>query len=222
MALYNAEIILKDNPSKFNRELTEFIKRNLSKIINKGRIRFSYTIVGQNQLAELRKKGIKGLPAMVINGNPIVGVPNIKEILRKRVQTSKKPAKQKTNEEMMNEYFQNAINDTSKDDDDENPQNIDYSRRLQQAQEERAASFSSAHEGKNERPPSASRNVELDMGYQQNYDRSDTTVRPNRRPDNVEDAGDPIKTLARMQANGEGQQEDALLAKMFENMGTDF
>ena len=72
------EIIFNDEPSKKNKELTDFIGKNLVTIIKKGQIQFKFKIAQTADITTLHKRGIKELPVMIgSNNNTYIGVKNI-------------------------------------------------------------------------------------------------------------------------------------------------
>lgn len=116
MVLQVASIIFNDSASQFNKDLTDFLKRNTETAIRKGQLTFTYRIAQSADLAELRSQGIKRLPAMTINNRPpIIGVPDIIEEIRKRVRNSRGEAAVKTEDEIVRDYQMNALGDIKKD-----------------------------------------------------------------------------------------------------------
>lgn len=115
MPLTVATIYFNDTASKFNKDLTDFLKRNIEKSIRQGRLSYSFKITQTNELAELRRMGIKRLPAMVIGKTTCIGVPEIIEEIHKRVKNSRAPAPPKTEDEIVREFQMAALGNVTKD-----------------------------------------------------------------------------------------------------------
>ena len=111
MVVRVAELIFNDTPSKYNKDLTDFLDRNIDTIIIKGQIKFNFKIAKASELTALRDSGIKRLPAMMLDGKPYIGVPTIVAELRKRVKTSKSTAAPKSEEEVLDEYYKKTLGD---------------------------------------------------------------------------------------------------------------
>jgi 3-phosphoglycerate kinase len=110
MVLVLAELIFVDSPTRNNRELTEFLKRNIEKVIIKGCVKFKFKIAKASDIPNLRKRNISRLPAMVLQGRNFIGVPDITNELSKRVKNSKATAQEKTGEEFIDDFFKKTIN----------------------------------------------------------------------------------------------------------------
>lgn len=103
------ELILNDKPSKFNKDLLDYINRNMNEIVIKGRIKFKISITRPHQLDGLRSRGIKKLPSLVLDKKIYAGVPEIIDMLGKRVKTSKQMAINKTDDEFIHDYQASSI-----------------------------------------------------------------------------------------------------------------
>ena len=108
-------IIFNDNSSKYNRDLVDFLKRNIESAIIKGRITFNFKIAEMSELENLREKGITRLPAMTVDNEIYIGVPEIIDEIRKRIKTSKQKAVPKTDDEILTDYNFRALGDIKKD-----------------------------------------------------------------------------------------------------------
>ena len=97
-------IMFNDNSSRYNKDLVDFLNRNLEAAILKGRMRFNFKKVESNELSKVRDMGIKRLPAMKIGENLYFGVPSIIEEIRRITKHSNKFATPKTEEEVLLEY----------------------------------------------------------------------------------------------------------------------
>ncbi len=104
MVLQSASIVFNDSASQFNKDLTDFLSRNIETAIRKGGLSFQFKIAKPSDLSELRKMGVKKLPAMIINSKSYIGVPGIIAEIRARVKNSKRIAPTKSEEEVINDY----------------------------------------------------------------------------------------------------------------------
>jgi hypothetical protein len=104
MVLQSASIVFNDTSSQYNKDLTDFLNRNLETAIRKGGLSFQFKIAKATDLAELRQMGVKKLPAMIINSKSFIGVPDIISEIRSRVKNSKHMAPVKSEEEVINDY----------------------------------------------------------------------------------------------------------------------
>lgn len=109
MAFQPAVIYFNDSSSKFNRDLTDFLERNIKTAIVRGKLRFQFKIANENDLARLKKMSVKKLPAMIISKNAYVGVPDIVDAIRLHVKTSKSSAAPKTDDENVHEFMMAAL-----------------------------------------------------------------------------------------------------------------
>ncbi len=111
MVVTQTEIIFNDTPSKHNRDLTDYLKRNLENIIRKGNIKFLFKIAKTSDLQDLRDRGIKRLPVLLPKGRkPVIGVPDIIHYLQTLVKSSKKIAAPKSDEEVLAQFMMENIN----------------------------------------------------------------------------------------------------------------
>jgi hypothetical protein len=154
MPLTLAEIIFNNKASSINKDLIDFLENNLQRIIVKGQIKFKFTIVQQNDLKLLEKRGIYKLPTMIYEERNIVSVDNIIDTLNQIVKTSKKTSASKSDEEIVQDYLNDSLDikrgsggkimtdDLSQE--PQNPQNLDLDREARKAFEERSVSTSSS------------------------------------------------------------------------------
>jgi len=158
MPLTLAEIIFNNKASSINKDLIDFLENNLQRIIVKGQIKFKFTIVQQNDLKLLEKRGIYKLPTMIYEERNIVSVDNIIDTLNQIVKTSKKTSASKSDEEIVQDYLNDSLDikrgsggkimtdDLSQE--PQNPQNLDLDREARKAFEERSVSTSSSSSNK--------------------------------------------------------------------------
>jgi len=240
MVIRVADVIFNDTPSKFNKDLVEFLKRNIETIVHKGQIKFRFKIATPSDLNGLRDKGIIRLPAMLIDGKPFISVPTIVNELQRRVKTSTTTAPAKTEEEVLDEYFKTSLGDIKKDGDgrikaeemdqeDENEGATDLTNAFHREIERRGNKDEGNKRGANRTPPEKpDRTAEQDDNFdnrrppqQRGGDYVNARPQVPARPDNLRpaSAGDPMNALNNMKAKGSGGGVDddmmsALLLKM--------
>jgi hypothetical protein len=231
-----ATIYFNDSASRFNKDLVDFLRRNLEKAVRQGRLSFSFKIAQTNELADLRKSGIKRLPAMIIGKTTRIGVPDIIEEIRSRVQNSKAPAVAKTEEEIVREYQIAALGNIQKDADgklvvhedqneNEDMNKEDLQHRLQKEMERRGLSQGGAGTAEPADPLNRMRPTPPPRPPDRNADRDDdfedrrpppVTMgyaqplnRPPPRADNIDNVGmaDAFAALNRVGRNA--TREDA-------------
>ncbi len=115
MVLQSASIVFSDSASQFNKDLTDFLQRNLETAIRKGGLSFQFKITKPSDLPGLRQMGVKRLPAMIINNKPYIGVPDIIAEIRSRVKNSRQSAPEKSEEEIIREFQMAALGNITKD-----------------------------------------------------------------------------------------------------------
>ena len=115
MVLQSVSIVFNDSASQFNKDLTDFLQRNLEAAIRRGNMSFQFKIAKPADLPGLRQLGVKRLPAMLINNRPFVGVPEIIGEIRNRVKNSRTEAPGKTEEEIVREYQLQSLGNITKD-----------------------------------------------------------------------------------------------------------
>lgn len=250
MPLKTAEVIFNNTPSKFNKDLTDFLKRNMEAIIFRGQIKFKFKLASSKDLSTLRSKGITRLPAMRIDGRNHINVPTIIGEIRRRVKTSKTTASMKSNEEFLDEYMKNAIGDIKKDDDgriiaeeldqeelEENGEKLlnELNRmtehRYNELENNKKAGNKKQRPGTREQVRKPNRELDLDDDREDRRAPAIETERPGQRPtqrpyrpDNLEGdrmkAGDPLAALAATH-RGQKTQDDEMMEALINRMGTD-
>jgi hypothetical protein len=232
MVVQTAELVFNDNPSKYNKDLTDFLKRNISTIITKGQIRFRFKIAKASDLTALRQRGIKRLPAMILHDQPYIGVPVIVEELRTRVKKSKQTASPKSEDEVLDEYYRKTLGNLKKDvdgkhiipddddDDDDDDGVVDLGSKYHKEISRRNPVDDVNHRtAPRNAPPKPDRLAVQDDDFNERI--------PPARKNNVaeKNAGDPIATLDSMKPkNGEQADEDNMMRTLLERIdgGSDF
>jgi hypothetical protein len=248
MVLTVVSIIFNDSASQFNKDLTDFLRRNTEVAIRKGQLSFNYRIAYAADLPELRSQGIRRLPAMIIGKEPpVIGVPNIIEAIRNRVRTSKSEAAPKTEDEMVREFQISAMGEIKKDADGkfvvQDEQDEDTRTALlanfQKEVERRGQNTQYGDKGDTgnvtekrltqappPRPTARSKEVERDDTYN---NRAPPVVQSHgqrpaySRPDNLAnpEMNDAIAALQRVKKtarSGDDRQDDDMMARLLERM----
>ncbi len=246
MVLQSASIVFNDSASQFNKDLTDFLNRNLETAIRKGGITFQFKIAKPADLAGLRQMGVKRLPAMLINNKPFVGVPDIIAEIRARVKNSRQTAPEKSEDEVIRDYQMQALGNVTTDKDGkfqihDEPEKDDKEDLMaafnREIQRRGATAGHNNREDDDEqpvmrRPPpkQPSRTTERDMGNDDDEDEMMAHQQPRRPParpqpraDNIDnpsmtDAFESLKAIGR-NATGEDMQDDQMMAALLDRMG---
>ena len=241
MGLQSASIVFNDSSSQFNKDLTDFLKRNIEVAIKKGKLSFQFKIAKPADLSQLRNMGVKRLPVMLIGKIPFIGVPDIIEEIRRRVKTSTSDAAQKSEEEIIRDFQINAlgnvkkdadgkfqINDDQEKDDNDSPDlmaafNKEISRRGNGTGNGKGSSKRSIQ------PPNPDRNQEneFDDDHPVPPMRHNNPMQPKlpKRPDNLDnpsmsDAYESLKKVSK-NATGDDMQDDVMMAALLNRMTND-
>jgi hypothetical protein len=236
MVLRTVELIFNDSPSKKAKDLTDFLRRSMEKIIMKGQIKFRFKIVATTELNAMRKRGINGYPAMVIVGSkerPIIDTPNIINDLIQRVKRSKNTAAPKSEDEVIDSYLKNEVfKGTASDadgklkvsDDQEPTGGLDLGSLLNSEMERRSKLGHKMEVDGVPAKPARQGQVDRDNDFE---DRGpNITQAPGQRPrqDNVQgDAGDPMAIFNRRRPpeSGDGAEDDKMMHALLQRIGSD-
>lgn len=245
MVLQLVTMYFNDSASQFNKDLTDFLKRNLETAIRKGSMSFDFKIVKTSDLAGLRNMGIRHLPAMVIGDTPYETVPKIIEEIRRRITTSKVSAIPKSEEEIVRDYQMNALGHITKDSDgkikieggEEDDSGDSESSSLMDAfnaeisRRGKAIGHDSGggYRPMTQTPKGAARNTEQDYDDDEPPPRRKAQGRPAptqaQRQDNIDnpDMADAFTSLKNISKNatGEDAQDDAMMSALLARMGSD-
>jgi hypothetical protein len=228
-----AEVIFNNTRSQINKDLTEFLKRNLKPIILRASVQFKFTIAHKDDLPAMRDNGIKRLPVMIINNKHYTSVPMIITELQKRVKHSKTVAAPKSEAEVLSDYFKHELGDIKTDRDGK----IDTSKFADDDEEDMGSKLTEAAMKEVSRRNIKSDNTvyrqqpikfeetrsnQYDAGPNRNTGNPRSTGRQSERNDNVQrDAGDPMRALNSMQSRGERSPDDDLVAALLDKIGAD-
>ena len=247
MPLATATIYFNDTASTFNRDLVDFLKRNIEKSIRQGRLTFGFKITQTSELAELRRMGIKRLPAMVIGKLNYIGVPDIIAEIRKRVETSKVSATPKSEDEVVRDFQMASLGEIRKDadgklvvadHDDEDMGKDDFLHKAQMEMQRRgltqAGKGDPADRLKPTPPPRPTdRTADRDDDYENRKERQTPRNnnagytapinQPRPRADNLDNPqmGDAFAALNRVgrNATAEDRKDDELMANLLAKIG---
>ena len=233
-----AEVIFNNTRSQINKDLTEFLKRNLKPIILRASVQFKFTIANKDDLPAMRDNGIKRLPVMIINNKHYTSVPMIITELQKRVKHSKTVAAPKSEAEVLSDYFKHELGDIKTDRDGK----IDTSKFVDDDDDDIGSKLTdAAMKEVNRRNIKADNTIYRQQPIKFEETRSNqyngsggvssgvsssgsnrSTGRQSERNDNVQrDAGDPMRALNSMQSRGERSPDDDLVAALLDKIGAD-
>ena len=234
MSIQVASIIFNDSSSRFNKDLTDYLQRNLEQAIKRGGLSFKYKIAQPSDLPDLRQKGVKRLPAMLIGNAPFVGVPSIIQEIQKRIRTSRVVVQAKTPEEEVRDFHTQLLTagvtknaegkfEVKEKNDDDESENLSAQLQSKFNSEIQKRGSSIGHGGDKQ---SASQNQPSRRATQDN-DETDYNMRPARahpRSNNVasnDPMADAYKSLQNISrgASGEDAQDDALMGTLLDRMG---
>jgi hypothetical protein len=227
MAFRRAEIIFNNTPSKYNRELTTYLKRKLKDLNLRGALKFHFKAVESPEFHKLRQKGITRLPAMVIQGKKFIGVKDIIAELQSSLKSSKRAVPKMTDDEFLDKWQKDALTDgvqkdqdgkfTLPDERDETEMDLGGAA-LREAQRRGLGNEGGNRRGNRPAPRQPDRNAEQDNDYD-DYDAAPRRMPP--RPDNLAEAGDPMATIDHIARKTGGDQDDELLKQMMLKIGGD-
>lgn len=234
------KMVFNDSASQFNKDLTDFLKRNLETAIKRGHMSFEWVIAKPSDLAQLRKLGVKKLPAMIINDVPTVSVPAIIEEIRRRIKNCKQEVSEKSDDEIVREFMIDSLGKITKDangqlqpEKDEQEENLGET--LKRKADEAYARRQQATEGGNRGAPARNTQQEHDdEDYQPRQRQRDppqqramqqrATPQAGPRQDNIDDTGvEGAKKLVRASRDtGEGaDQDNAMMMALLDRLGED-
>lgn len=242
MVLQAASIVFNDNAGQYNKDLTDFLRRNIETAVRKGGMTFQFKIAKPSDLSSLRKRGIKSLPAMSIGKKNYIGVPDIIGEIRRRVRTSNHEEPIKTEEEQVRDYQMQFLGQGVKKDaegkftvsnDDENDDKESMMSKFNRELQRRGASAGHGDSDDGERRPRPSnpaRQTEQDDDDDDDDDEEEHYAKKRQparrmqsRADNIEnpdmaDAFESLKSIGR-HSTGDDAQDDAMMGNLLERMG---
>lgn len=218
----------------YNRQLCQFLRSNIESIVRKGRMKLLFKVIHPaDDKAFLKKRGITKLPAAVFqNLPPVIGVPDIIEVLTTKTQSSKQLAPPKTDEEIIREMQEKNLGVIKKDssgkfmqsDDQEQDTTFDPSKRMSDELERRRKMGGGLPLDDMRKPapsPGASWSATPDFdGYDINptvqMGRRDIEPRNQRPPARADNTGDddPMRSLSKLRADSSDQAADDRLMSL--------
>ena len=216
-------IIFNDSKSRFNKDLVDFLKRNLEPAIIKGGLNFNYKISGQDDIDNLKNSGINRLPAMVLDGRNYIGVEDIIEEIRKRVKDNNGNSSVKSEEEVIRDYYmKEAMANTSRDMDGKIVINKDADDFEVEADE-----MKSKHQKEIERRglhdifASNVKNTVLPASFADNKNTQRTPARnDNLSNPNMKDAYESLQNIKKT-SMGEDPRDNDMMAALIDRLGSD-
>lgn len=234
MVLVSASVYFNDSASQFNKDLTDFLKRNIETAILKGGVTFQFKIAKPSDMQDLRRKGIKRLPAMMLENKSYVGVPDIIEEIRRRVKFGRPAVAPKSEDEIVRAFQMEALGKPTKNADgkitfNDEPERDDkedllssFNREIQR----RGGAAGHANDGNDDdrtpdpnarlmrpAPPKPSRNQERDNDFEERA----PVRQPQRgmmppmpqRPDNIDNPAmaDAFESLNRIKRTASGKED---------------
>jgi len=241
----NSIIFYEDDKAK-NKELTDYLDKNLKEIITKGKIYFNFIIATENDKDKLDRDGILLLPALLPkNAKPVLGLKNIYKYINYCI-NNPQPKKAKSEEEILQEFMDKEIQDgvsKVKDGnkkkliikDDENIDefsNDNINRKIQSEQRKRGLGpndNSSINANMDElytpnRPNNLSENFSVEDDDEDDEDedennnsRNNTEIRNRNNNSNSNTKNDPLNVFNNMQSNS-GSQDDDMFKSLLEKL----
>lgn len=230
MVLKAASLIFNDSSSPFNKELIEFLRRNLESVILKCSIMFHFKIAKAAELKELKDMGITRLPAMTIGKDHYIGVPNIVSELRNRVKLNTDTAAMKTDDEILRDFQISALGDVKKNsdgqfviNDNDDDEDKDKNELMSAFNKEIARRTGNTAPNENKLKPTRP-NQETSRpsqpSHQNNSNHSKQKNNRESREDNVDDAMQSLKNI-RKSTSSDDAQDDNMMEALLARMGND-
>lgn len=233
-------IIFYEDDKVKNKELTDYLDKNLKEIITKGKIYFNFIIATENDKDKLDRDGILLLPALLPkNTKPVLGLKNIYKYINYCI-NNPQSKKIKTEEEILQEFMDQEIQDgvskvkdgnkkklIIKDDESiDEFSNDNINRKIQNEQRKRGLGpndNSSINANMDElytpnRPNNLSENFNEDEDSDEDDNSRNTTESRNRNNNsNNNSRNDPLNVFNNMQTNS-GSQDDDMFKSLLEKM----
>jgi hypothetical protein len=223
MVLKAVSLIFNDSTSPFNKELIDYLGRNLETIILKCSIIFHFKIAKASELQELKDMGITRLPAMTIGKDHYIGVPNIVGELRNRLKLNTDQAAVKSDDEILRDFQMSSVLGNTKKDSDGKfviNDNDDEDR----DKNELMAAFNkeiSRRTGTMQTETKKTRHVSNDQNNLQTHNQPRNTQPVQHRDDNIE--GDALQSFNNIRKTGSGEDaaDDTMMEALLARMSSD-
>lgn len=208
-------VIFSNKPSVLNKKLIKFFNINLLNL-NKVSIVFDFEVAHPDNIDAYVKRGIKQYPILIDGNKNIIGVENIIEYLKSYIKKHNTKILNKTDTDRLDDFWKQTLGKIEVDESgnlkpDSDDDNCDDSagnnlqHRIQEVFEQR-----NSETIKPSRPMS---NNKINSIKTKSYDNSNDKPRKN----NIKDDS-PMKTLSKMKNSGNGNMDDVLMEKFFENL----
>lgn len=213
-----AKIIFHNVNTKFNKDLTDFLERTIETANIRGRMIFTFQLVNNKELAQIKNQGITKLPAMIIEKRHILGVSSIIEDIQIRIKTSNAQLSAKTDDELIADYQQQFIHEgvglngkqhIIADEPENEEENVNYAERCAKESQRR---------GITAEPPRANAPM---MRQAQNQRPNNVEEFTPRKVDPMDEVRQSLKNTSRNANNKEAQQDDAMMSALIDRMGMD-
>lgn len=195
----SAKVIFSNKPSEINAKLINFFKTNLLNLL-KTNLVFQFVVATENDAAEYSSQGIEEFPVLLKDNIRVTGLTKITKFLGLHVKKHNARIASKSDDDYVRDYWKETLGEVKIDDsgkivgDDDEDEEEDLGRDLQHKIQE---AFDQREQfGKPPKKKTQMPNVGL-------------------RKNNLEES--PTETIVRMAQDGSANQDDLLMAKLFEN-----
>jgi hypothetical protein len=236
-------IIFHEDDKEKNKDLTDYLDKNLKEIITRGRIYFNFIIATNNDTDKLEHDGITLLPALLPkNSKPVLGLKNIYKFIN-HCMNNPKANRIKSEEEILQEFMDKEIkngvskikdgnkrklivNDDKENDDEFSNDNIN--RKIQSEQRKRGMNPNnngSANMNMDElytpnRPNNLNDNLDGDDDEDNENEDEETNKPMSSKSRNNDSNNEPLNVFNNMQANS-GSQDDDMFKSLLEKLNDD-
>jgi hypothetical protein len=206
-------LVLSNKPSSLNKKLINFFNSNLS-ALNNAQLVFDFEVANSAKTEEYKERGITNYPILINNTTKVTGADKIIRYLNHLVATHNKKVKSNSNksdDDYLAEFWKGAmgqvtVNESGQiegDDDSDDENNPDISKKIQQAFQER-------NDNTEFEPPKkgASRSSSHNNNIKKGHTRLETESMVDESPS---------VSLKNMSKNGKSMGDDDLMARFFEN-----
>lgn len=227
----NAEIYFNNSCSKYNKQLVDYLTKNLESLITVGKLQFNFEIVSNS--AKLKERNITRLPALIVNSKTHIGVDKIISYLNSVQKVQRKSAfggGDGDGDEMLHEYNMSAMGNIKmtagklvvEDNDDDDDSNEDLKARLNMEVKRREAAGHKIVEEKEMPQRNNYRTENNTIGGHTSHAPQKVEMLPYHGDGVTDNIGDPISVLKRSRPqNSEQQRDDILLETLLNKIGGD-
>lgn len=204
------ELFLTNKPTPLNQELLSFLDQYLPELVS-AKCHINFNLVTSKNISEYQDKGIKNFPAIIYNKNLVVGLTNVKNMLKQIVESQ---SKQPKDAKSMDNYWTNLIEQGDEDDSAENKKIEESKKKAMEAMQDRSQKFKKPTKG-NQMSFTPSNMDKVPISSDEDYSLiSKSGSSDNKTNDSMKSIKTAFKT---MEKNGENAADDELMTKFFEN-----